>query len=424
MSIKRILLCPGVWLNYLHTNRFKTGCFSVNLLQPLEAEFASVNALIPSVLLRGCKSYTDMRQISDRLDELYGASIGALIRKNGEVQTIGLYADFLEDRYANGEPIFVQMMSFTRELLFESCLENGGFREEFVEGEKQNLINAITSRINDKRSYAVTRMIKHMFEGEAYATSRLGDEESLEHVSGVSLYERWNKLLSTSKIELFYMGQKSEDDVCAQMRLLTDMLPQRTELCNADTKLVLLNRSVKTVEEEMDVTQGKLTIGFRTPITALDERYPAHMLFNAVYGSGMTSKLFMKIREEMSLCYYASSTIDRLKGALFVSSGIEFEKYQVAKEGILAQLDECKRGNISNDELESARSYLISRLRTINDSPGRLDDYSISQAVAGTSCSVNELIEQLKAVTLEQVVEAANTLVLDTIYFLKGAAKE
>lgn len=420
MTTKRMELLPGVWLNMVHTDRFKTGCVSVNLLRPLTEQDASVNALIPSVLLRGCKSYPDMQRISHRLDDLYGSSIGTLVRKKGEVQTVGLYTDFLEDRYAEQEPVFAQMMEFLRELLFEPCLQNDGFVPEYVDGEKTNLLNTIAARINDKRTYAVTRLLKHMCAEEAYAVTRLGEKEALKSVDEKGLYKRWQELLKTSPIELFYLGQQPEEQVVEQTRKLMSGLPERGSLVAIGTQVVVPQRPVRYVEEAMNVTQGKLSLGFRTSVTVHDNRYPAMMLLNAVFGSGMTSKLFMNIREEQSLCYYASSSLDKLKGVMVVSSGIEFEKYEIARDGILQQLELCKNGEISVDELESARNYLISGLRAYNDSPGQLDDFAIAQAVAARSDSIFDLIEQLRTVTLEQVVEAANTLTLDTVYFLKG----
>lgn len=420
MTTKRMELLPGVWLNMVQTDRFKTGCVSVNLLLPLTERDASVNALVPSVLLRGCESYPDMQKISQRLDELYGASIGTLVRKKGEVQTVGLYADFLEDRYAEETSVFAQMMEFLQELLFKPCLEDGGFFREYVAGEKQNLINTISARINDKRTYAVVRLLKHMCAGEAYAVTRLGEKEALEGTTGKTLYERWQKMLKTAPIELFYLGQQPEEQVVMQMKKLIAPLPTRDSLAPIGTKVSRPERPTQYIEEAMDVTQGKLSIGFRTPITVHDVRYPAMMLLNAVFGSGMTSKLFMKIREEQSLCYYASSSLDKLKGVMVISSGIEFDKYEIARDGILHQLELCQRGDITQEELESARNYLISGLRTCNDSPGQLDDFAIAQAIAGLSGSVFDLIDQLRDVTLSQVIEAAKTLTLDTVYFLKG----
>ena len=127
MLTERIQLMPGVFLNMFQTDRFKTGCFSFNLLQPLTLEDAAPNALLPSVLLRGCRKYPDMQAISHRLDHLYGATVGTLVRKKGEVQSVGLYMDFLEDRYAEGDHIFAQMTDFLGQLLFEPCGAPDGF---------------------------------------------------------------------------------------------------------------------------------------------------------------------------------------------------------------------------------------------------------------------------------------------------------
>ena len=342
------------------------------------------------------------------------------MRKKGEVQTTGLYADFLEDRYSESEPVFAQMMEFVRELIFEPCSGPEGFVEEYVAGEKQNLANTIDAKVNEKRAYAVSRLLHHMCAGEAYAVPRLGEKETLEALTPDGLFGQWSQLLATSRMELFYLGHQPRDAVLEAMTRLTACLPERTDLTPAGTQVVLPRRPVQEITEIMDVTQGKLTLGLRTPITLLDPRYPALVLLNAIYGAGMTSKLFLNIREKQSLCYYASSSLDKFKGIMVVGSGIEFEKYQVARDGILNQLELCRRGEITLDELEAARNYLISALHTGKDSPGRLDDYAIGQAIAGCSGTMETLAEQIEAVTLDQVIEAANTLTLDTVYFLKG----
>ncbi len=420
MTTKRVKLGDGIWLNMVQTDRFKTACVSINFLQPLKEETASLHALLPSVLLRGCVGFPDMRSISHRLDDLYGASVGSLIRKKGEVHTLGLYADFLEDRYVEDGPIFEQMMEMLGQLLFEPCMENGGFVEEYVAGERQNLLNTIAARINDKRSYSVSRLLKHMCASEDYRVTKLGEKEALEQVTATGLYALWQHILRTSPIELFYLGQRPEEQVIERMKKLISYLPERSALCQPKTEVIMPRRPVQMIEEALDVTQGKLSIGLRTPIAALDEAYPALLVLNAVFGAGMTSKLFTKIREEQSLCYYASSSIDKYKGIMVVTSGIEFDKYEVARDGILEQLELCKQGQITDEELESARKYLISGIRTNHDSPGQMDEFVAGQVIGGCGDTVEQMIQKLEKVTLEQVVEAARTLVLDTVYFLKG----
>ncbi len=417
--MKQMELAPGIRLHAIQTDRFKTGCFSMNFIQPLRKETAAANALIPSVLLRGCRQYPDMTAISSRLDQLYGASIGTLVRKKGEVQTIGLFADFLEDQFCE-EPVFSAMMDFVCQLILEPCMEKGGFVEAYAEGERQNLTNAIESLINDKRTYAQMRLLKHMCAEEAFSVPRLGEAKTLEAVNGSSLYRRYERLISDSAVELFYLGRRSLEAVAEALKPLVSFLPAGNRVKAAVEVPGKMPQAPNFVEEALNVTQGKLSIGLRTTIRGGDPEYPALMVANAIFGGGMNSKLFLKIREEQSLCYYASSMLDKFKGIMLVDSGIEFDKYHVALDGILNQLQCCKNGEITPEELEAARTFLMTSFRIAMDNPGRLDDYTMGQAIAGLDGTMEDMMNKISSVTMEQVVEAARTLETDTVYFLKG----
>lgn len=418
---KRMKLLPGVYLRAVQTDKFKTGCMSINFLRPLCREEAAKNALLPAVLLRGTRNYPDIMHISKMLDELYGATVGTLVRKKGEVHSWGFYADFIEDKYTlNGENVFASVCAFLRELLFDPVMEQGVFARRFVEGEKVNLVNTIAAEINDKRTYAVVRLLRTMCADEQSAVPRLGDRESAEAITPESLWEHYRDVLGTSPVELFYMGSKAPEEVAQIMMQMLEGLPRRDPV-QVHTEIIRQAGTVKEIAEAMDVTQGKLSIGFRTGCTCQDPEYPALQLLNAVYGSGVTSKLFQNVREKMSLCYYASSSMEKYKGLMVVSSGIEFDKYEVAKQEILRQLEDCRQGNITRDELEQARTYLISAYRIAKDRPGSLDDFYLGQMIAGLDETMDDQIEALRRVTLDDVVAAARRITLDTIYFLKGA---
>ena len=175
------------------------------------------------------------------------------------------------------------------------------------------------------------------------------------------------------------------------------------------------------VEEAMDVSQGKLALGFRTGgLTGGEEDYPALTMCNAIFGGTTLSKLFMNVREKLSLCYYASSMMEKMKGLVLVSSGIEFDKYQTAKDEILAQLKAIQDGQIETWELEGVRRTLIGGYLSTLDDQGRQEEFWLGQAAAGLDTTIEELAAQFETVTREQVAAAARQLVLDTIYFLKG----
>ena len=418
--IESIQILPGVHLTAVQTEKFKTGCFSVNLLRPLCREEAALNALLPNVLLRGTKEYPTMQAISAFLDERYGASVGSLVRKRGEVQTVGFYADFLSDRLApDGSPILQPMIEFVCQTLLKPVRTNWLLEEPYVSSEQLNLINAIEANLNEKRSYAARQLVKTMCAGEAYGVSRLGETEEVHAITPQSLTDHWQKVLAGSRAEIFYLGAQAPETVAGLFAEQLQRLP-REELSQPGTQVIRHAEAVKERFETLDVTQGKLCMGLRTGITSRDPEYPALVLLNAVFGAGTTSKLFLNVREAKSLCYYASSGIDAVKGIMTVSSGIEFEKYDEARAAILEQLDRCRQGEISDKELSDAKRHLDSGLRMQADSPGGLDNFYVGQAITGLNGTLEGLRERIGQVTKEQVIATAQSLSLDTVYFLKG----
>lgn len=422
-QVTRKEIMPGVRLTAVHTNKFKSSYFSMTLLTPLDRQTASEQALLPWVLRRGCRTYPDLQTISAALDDLYGGVIEPMVSKKGETQCIGFAASFLDDAYAlNGEQILEPASRMLGELLLHPHTSQGIFCEEYVDSERSNLIDRIRAQMNDKRQYSVSRLTQEMCRDEAFGVDKLGDEDRVRAITPDSLWQRYQAVLSTAQVELYYCG--SADFSRVEQALLAALadLPVNDSRQGAGCRVASgVDREPRLVEEQMDVTQGKLAIGFRTGgIHACDEEYPALMLLNAVFGGTSMSKLFMNVREKLSLCYFASSMVEKHKGLMMVSSGIEFEKYHQAKEEILAQLEACRRGEITNDELEGARSIVMTALQTTLDSQGRMADYWLGQAVAGLEEDPEQLARRLELVGVEQVARAARRLELDTIYFLKG----
>lgn len=421
--ITRKELMPGVCLTAVHTNKFKSSHLGVTLLTGLEQENAAANALIPWVLRRGSQEHPNMQSISAALDELYGGAIEPVVTKKGETQCVGFAASFLDDAYAlNGEAILEPATRLLGELLLHPCMVDGCFKAEYVDSERQNLVDRIRAQMNDKRQYSMLRLGQEMCPYEAYGVNKLGDEEHAKAITADSLWERYQALLKTARVELYYCGCADVERVERALRQAFAQMPEnedRLEL-NCDVRITAPVEP-QVVEESLDVTQGKLAIGLRTGgISVWEEEFPALLLLNAVFGGTSMSKLFMNVREKLSLCYFASSQLERMKGLMMISSGIEFEKYEQARDEILAQLEACRRGEITDEELEGARRIVITALRTTLDSQSRLADYWLGQAAAELVQTPEELAAQLEQVTKEQVVAAAGRLQLDTIYFLKG----
>ena len=421
--VEKTQILPGVGLTHIQSGKFKTGLLSLSLIRPLTREDASRCAVIPYVLRRGTQRLQDMQALSAELDTLYGARLEPAVRKKGDYLCVGLTASFIDDAFVP-EKLLSKTAALLGQVLLEPLTKDGVFSPDYVKGEKDNLIDRIRAQINDKRIYARNRLTELMCADEPYGIGALGDESSAAKIAADSLYRYYQDLLSTSRIELFYCGSASFSLVADALRQALDTLP-RKQIETLPAMTVKADAGPpRTFEEALDVTQGKLSIGFRTGVCMGDAGYPAMTLFNAVYGGTPNAKLFMNVREKLSLCYYASSACDFLKGIMAVYSGIEFDKYAAARDEILAQLEACREGSIEPWELEGARSIMKNALLSLPDSQGALEDYYLSQAVAGLNLSPESLAQSLATVTAEEVAASARAVQLDTLYFLKGREKK
>ena len=336
---------------------------------------------------------------------------------------MGFAASFLDDAYAlEGEPVLEGAAALLGELLLRPRIDIRIVYPDYVAGERSNLVDRIRAQVNDKRYYALSRLTQLMCGEEAFGVDKLGDERHAAALTPRKLWQRYQELLSTAEIQLYYCGSAAPDRVAEALSAALSGLPRSEERLEADCEVRLHAGAEPRLEEErMDVTQGKLALGFRTGgITCWEEDYPALVMCNAVFGATPLSKLFLNVREKRSLCYYASSNLEKMKGLLLVSSGIEFGQYQQARDEILAQLEAVRRGEIEDWELEGARRTLIGGHRSTLDDQSRLEEFWLGQTAAGLDTGIEELVEGLKAVTREQVAAAAQKLELDTVYFLNG----
>ena len=417
--IQTIELFPGVTLRCCRDERFKQGVLSLQLLRPMCREEAALNALLPAVLLRGTKAYPDMRAITLHLDDLYGASVGALVRRIGDIQCTGLSCGFIDDRFAlEGDAVFAPMMDFMEQLLLEPVTEGEAFREDYVQTEKQNLIWTIGAQRNDKRTYANTELLKIMCEDDSYGIPRLGEIADVEAITAESLYAHYRKILAESPVHVFYVGSAEPEAVAQTLRPMLSRLAKVP--IDLPSQVTFFPREFTEHEASLDVTQGKLCMGYATAVSVRHPYYAALQVCNTIFGAGMTSKLFMQVREKMSLCYDIGSAVHGSKGILTVSAGIEFDKKEIVQQEIEHQLQQIRDGNITEEEMSAAKEALLSSLRATHDSPGAIESYYASGAISGIGMTPSEFMAAIENVTVCDVMEVAKATLLTTVYFLRG----
>jgi predicted Zn-dependent peptidase len=405
-------------IHVLPTKRFKT--FTVVLYGgvPLSVSRVTSTALIPFVLRRGNRSYPETIAFREKLDDLYGAGFGFNIFKRGDHQVVQFRLDVINDQFvSSADSLLKEALQFLGETVTAPALENGAFRSQYVEAEKTTVKKRMDAIINDKIRYAAERCVEEMCQGDVYRLHALGRKEDLSGLNAEVLYQQYREWLGQASWDLYVAGDTNLEEVERLAAQAFEMPSGEPAGYSAPARLPPRDE-VRTVVERLDVRQGKLNMGLRTGCLYGSKEYPALLLYNGLLGAFPHSKLFINVREKASLAYYASSRLDGHKGIMTIQSGIEIQNYEKAVQIIRDQLDAMQRGEFSQEDLAKTKAMLTGQLREINDSALERISFDFSAVASGMNLTSEQLISDLNAATMDQIVSAAQAVKLDTIYFL------
>lgn len=419
MHIENLDMGNGIRLRVLPTEKFKTVTISFCFHRDLDEDY-TYNALIPAVLKRGCEGFETLKDIERHLESLYGALFDVGVQKKGERQILRFSMEVVNDEYLAEQGILAQAFYFLNRVINRPVLEDGGFKKDYVGQEKENMKNRIRSLVNDKIQYSLERCAQEMCKGEKYSRYVFGDIDELEKLDSSKLYSVYRDTVRSSPLDVFVVGNIQPEKVQLLVEQSFSAMERKGITNLPKTVYKKLQVVPKTVTEEMDVNQGKLAMGFRTNINAAEEEYFPLLVYSSILGGGPHSKLFINVREKASLAYYAFARLEKFKGLMFIGAGIDFDKYDQTVNIIMDQLDAMVKGQITSQEFEGAINALVTSLKGTLDQPSQLIDYYLGNSVIDSDITVEELIERIKGVTVDEVVEVAHKVKLDTVYFLRN----
>lgn len=422
--MKTIQINENISLNFIKMDKLKTTSIGVYIHRPLNRDEVSFNAVLPIVLKNSSKLCPGHDAVAKYLENLYGASMGAAVVKIGEDHVVYFDAETISDTYApDGEKLVAELLNLMMSSIFDTGAENY-FDEKTVRQEKQSISDAIDAFVNDKRRYASARCEQATARGTNFEIFSLGDKEGLEKVTPESLYEYYKSIITSSVIDIYICGVADEKTAEGVVRKYTDNLTFTKSEIPATDIIIRPECELNEITEEMNVTQGKLSMGFLTNIKPTDEESYALSVFNSIFGAGAHSKLFNNVREKLSLAYYAQSQLSKYKGMIIVNAGIEFENFKKAYDETLVQLKEIQDGNISEHEFSSSVSAIINSYNSYYDDQRAMAMFCLGEKISGRNVTIEECIEKVKKVTIEDVIAVSKKIQLDTVYFLKGVEEK
>ena len=423
MNYQKEEIKKGINIHQIHTENFKTNLYAVFLAIPLKRENVTLNALTAAILRRGTQKLQTQEQISKELENMYGASFDCGVEKTGDNHIIKFYLETLSEEFLPApEQLTQKCLSILFDIVFNPLTENNQFKTEYVEGEKKNLQQVIEAKIDNKGRYAYDRCIEEMFKNQSFGLYKFGYIEDLQGITPEQLYQYYKELISNCKIDIFCSGR-------FQLQELTNLIKQNEnikELQERTPEYVINNEAteekeqteLKTIEESMQITQGKLVIGLDIGDTAEDSRFAAS-IYNAILGGGANSKLFQNVREKQSLAYTANSNYVRTKNSIFIRCGIEIQNYKKAVDTIKEQLEDIKNEKFSEEDIENAKKLIIASVDNITEEQDTEITYYYGQELSDRFVTIDDYKKHILDVNEKQIVELAKTIQINTIYFLK-----
>lgn len=407
-------IADGVFFSRYIDRRFKINRIDVIFTDILERRNAGFNALIPAILSRSNSNFSTMRELNERLSELYSASLGDLVKKNGDIQLYGLFAAAIDDAYAiDKEKVLSELVHLLCGCLFSPALENGYFPEKALEVQKQNLIDNNDAEINDKRTYAGRKGTELAFKNEPAAVSIYGENEEIRKITAESAFEHYRNMLKTSNVEVICVGSgdfsETENILGEAFRKI-----ERKPFPSPESRKSPQKTEIVTVTEKMPVSQSKLSMSFKSGY----ENLTAMRVMSALLGGDVSSKLFTVVREKLSLCYYCYSHLNLAKGAMNIESGVERKNLEKAKAAILEQLCDIQSGKFTDEDVEKIKRSMTNDLRSVNDRVGNISNWYLNRILEGEIIAPEELAERIGGVTRSEIIEAANSFAADSVYVL------
>nr|WP_106784317.1 pitrilysin family protein [Lysinibacillus timonensis] len=412
-----IEIAKGVSLHIRQSTQFKTVNFSIKWRKPLTSKDAAERSVLSNVMQHSNGKYTKSAEFRSHLDDLYGTVMYLDASKRGNDHTVVLNVEAVNDQYLAENKVLDDVIDLIQTVIFNPNFENDQFISSIVEREKQMVIQRIESIFDDKTRYAQHRLTQIMRPNHPASISANGTIDDVKQVTPESLTKAYHSMINDDKIDIYVLGdvdEKAIQDKLVNALKFNDREPiPYPNYEDAEAEKEYTN-------EKQDMKQGKLHIGYSSPVKFGEEDYPKMQIFNGVFGAYAHSKLFMNVRERESLAYYASSSYSSHYGLVYVVSGIEPANEKKAIDVINEQLEAMQNGEISDLELNQTKAMLINQLKEALDSArGQIDIYDQYKDL-GEEFSVDSWKERWQNVTKEDVQQMASQLKLEAIYFLSG----
>jgi predicted Zn-dependent peptidase len=345
-----------------------------------------ISHFLEHMFFKGGKRYPDPHSVAEAID-----SIGGVFNAFTDNEFVGYYVKVAKEHIGTAFDVISDM------------LINARFDEDGLERERGVILEEYKMLHDDPKLLVGDAFERLMFGDQPLGWSVIGLPEVIKKVKRSDFVNYKNKLYTASNIVVTVAGNTSLAEVT---KLTKSYLPfPKSTKKNQPLPYHAAKRSPRVEIINKKTEQAHLSLGVPTFGSRHRDKYTAKVL-SAILGGGMSSRLFMSVRERHGLAYYVYSDDTHYvdTGYLTINAGVDKDRIDLAIKTILEEFTQITRELVSQKELKKAKEYLIGHfVLSMEDSDSVAMRLGLQELLGNPTETVAYVKQQIKAVTAEQV---------------------
>ena len=375
--------------------------------------------LTASMLETSNALYPTSQAFREKLANLYGANYSTSLSRRGLVHYLDINLSFVRDQFLSRKNMLAdEILDFLKASLFFPLSNGQAFDAKTFEIEKRNVLTDLEAEIENHFYHAHRELNNLFYDSPEMRIPRVGTIELVEKETAETSFAAFQQMLNQDQIDFFFIGDFNE--IAVREKIQEFQFSEREQPLQLSYQQNYSNITREKLEQR-DVHQSIVELAYHFSSQYGDRSHLPLIVLNGLLGGFAHSKLFVNVREKESLAYTISSSFDIFSGLMRIYAGIDRANRTKTIALINRQILDLKRGHFTDEELEQTKNMLKNSILLAQDRQNTLIERAYMSSVLGKKfLSLEAWLKALENVSKTDLIEAAQQLKLQAIYFMEG----
>ncbi|WP_326845619.1 EF-P 5-aminopentanol modification-associated protein YfmF [Streptococcus cristatus] len=412
-------IIKGVHLHFIQSEKFKTNKIKVRFSAPMSEKTIAGRVLTASMLETSNALYPTSQAFREKLANLYGANYSTSLSRRGLVHYLDINLSFVRDQFLSRKNMLAdEMLDFLKASLFFPLSNGQSFDAKTFEIEKRNVLTDLEAEVENHFYHAHRELNNLFYDLPEMRIPRVATIELVEKETAETSFAAFQQMLNQDQIDFFFIGDFNE--IAVREKIQEFQFSEREQPLQLSYQQNYSNITREKLEQR-DVHQSIVELAYHFSSQYGDRSHLPLIVLNGLLGGFAHSKLFVNVREKESLAYTISSSFDIFSGLMRIYAGIDRANRTKTIALINRQILDLKRGHFTDEELEQTKNMLKNSILLAQDRQNTLIERAYMSSVLGKKfLSLEAWLKALENVSKADLIEAAQQLKLQAIYFMEG----